>query len=313
MTTSRAPPASPLCSPRLSDIVPARCAGAFALISVKFPGPSQADRARADPARARGAPRVSLVQVLEESALTSDGVKLCLRRGVRIVPGRPRNSRLLDGLITCTINAPGGRLHEVQQPVRSSVRRLGEQHAILNACAFARPHQPVWRESTQSRTCCPARQPGKLDPHEPLRGAERHEPRRLHPRFKGTEEEVARPDERRRDDVTRERGHVQVQREQHGGGERGVEDLEERVCALAQGGGGEDKERVGEDEADEAPGVGGRGERAVEGAGERPFVDWRTGKSAGGHRRPWSRTYCSQRSERWRRRSSPARRSGGGS
>jgi hypothetical protein len=55
-----------------------------------------------------------------------------------------------------------------------------------------------------------------------------------------------------------------------------VEDLEERVGALTQGGGGEDQERVGEDEADEAPGIGGRGERAVEGAGERPLVDWRT-------------------------------------
>jgi hypothetical protein len=122
----------------------------------------------------------------------------------------------------------------------------------------------------------PCVEPVELDPHEPLRGAERHEPRRLHPRLQRAEEEVESPDERRLHDVARERGHVQVQREQHGSGERRVENLEERVRALAQGGGREDEERVGEDEADEAPGVGGRGERAVEGAGERPFVDWRT-------------------------------------
>jgi hypothetical protein len=42
-------------------------------------------------------------------ALTDNGVKLYLLRGVQIAPGRPRTLRLLDGLLTRTIAGAGTR------------------------------------------------------------------------------------------------------------------------------------------------------------------------------------------------------------
>jgi hypothetical protein len=88
----RAPPRSPLSA----DLVPPRT----------------------NPRWGRSSPRTPLSLVLVEEgalavcasvcytrALTDDGVKLYLPRGVRIAPGRPRTLRLLDGLLMRTIAA----------------------------------------------------------------------------------------------------------------------------------------------------------------------------------------------------------------